>query len=187
MKEVFPENHHTHCAVHIERNVLTRFGLLASKCIQQIAKTFSVQKERLWLLQLNKISPKTYEYILSIDPNTWRTSSWSKEASLPPRYGITSSNISESTNSMFDKARDCPWLYCIDTILNIVTTRMFNLQSENLNKNGVMPPTQHLMQQRYQMCAGFEVIQLHETTDKFKVNRTNGPLGEVATAHRVDI
>jgi hypothetical protein len=58
---------------------------------------------------------------------------------------------------------------------------------ENLNKSGVMPPKHHLMQQRYQMCAGFEVIQLHETTDKFKNNRTNGPLGEVATAHRVDI
>jgi transposase-like protein len=111
MKEVFPENLHAHCAVHIERNVLTRFGLPASKCIQQIAKTFSVQKERLWLLQLNKISPKAYEYILSIDPTTWRTSSWSKDETLPPRYGITSSNISEATNSMFDKARNCPWLY----------------------------------------------------------------------------
>jgi transposase-like protein len=51
MKEVIPENHLAHCAVHIERNVLTRFGLPASKCIQQIAKAFSVQKQRLWLLQ----------------------------------------------------------------------------------------------------------------------------------------
>jgi hypothetical protein len=157
------------------------------KCIQQIAKTFSVQKERLWLLQLNKISPKAYEYILSIDPNTWRTSSWSKDESLPPRYRSTSSNISEATYSMFVKALDCQWMHCINTIQNIVNTRMFNLGSENLKKNGLMPPTQHLMQQRYQMCARFEVIQLHETTDKFKVNRTNGPLGEVATSHRVDI
>jgi hypothetical protein len=88
---------------------------------------------------------------------------------------------------MFDKASDRTWLYCIDTILNIVTAQMFNLQSENLNKEGVMPPTKHLMQQRYQMCAGFEVIQQHETPDKYKVNRTNRPLGEVATAHHVDI
>jgi hypothetical protein len=88
---------------------------------------------------------------------------------------------------MFDKACDSPWLYCIDTILNIVTVKMFNLRLENFKKDGVMPPTQHLMQQRYQICAGFEVIQLHETMDKFKLNGTNGPLGEVATAHRVDI
>jgi transposase-like protein len=45
MKEAFLENHHTHCAVHIERKVVTRFGLSASKCMQKHSwckKTFVV-------------------------------------------------------------------------------------------------------------------------------------------------
>jgi hypothetical protein len=67
----------------------------ASKCIQIIAKTFSVQKERVWLRELKETSAKAYEYVVGIEPSTWRNSSWSRDESLPPRYRITSSNISE--------------------------------------------------------------------------------------------
>jgi transposase-like protein len=98
MQIVFPDNHHMHCAVHIERNVLSRFGMPSSKCIQIIAKTFSIQKERVWRRELKETSAKAYDYVIDIEPNTWRNSSWSRDELLPPRYGITSSNISDSTN-----------------------------------------------------------------------------------------
>jgi hypothetical protein len=88
---------------------------------------------------------------------------------------------------MFENARNSAWLYCIDTIMNIITTRTFKLPSENADKEGVLPTTKYKMQQMYQLCAGYEAIQLHETTDKFKVNRNNGPIGEIEQGHRIDI
>jgi transposase-like protein len=74
MKVVFPDNHHTHCAVHIKWNVLSIFGMPASKCIQLMAKTFSIQKERVRLRELKETSAKAYKYVMGIEPNTGCTS-----------------------------------------------------------------------------------------------------------------
>jgi hypothetical protein len=40
---------------------------------------------------------------------------------------------------MYEEARMLPWLYCIDNILNIMSTRISTLQEENKNKTGVVP------------------------------------------------
>ena len=45
LKEEFPTNHQTSCAVHIQRNVLQRYGMPASKCIPFIGNTFSTREE----------------------------------------------------------------------------------------------------------------------------------------------
>jgi hypothetical protein len=40
---------------------------------------------------------------------------------------------------------------------------------------------------KYKMCTGFDVIQLHETNYKFKVNQNNGPVGDLEQGHIIDV
>ena len=135
LKEIFPNNHQTSCTVHIQRNVLVRYGMPASKCVPHIAKTYSTRQEDVWLKDLNTRSGLARNYVDNIPAETWRNTSWILDNSLPPRYGITSSNISESANSMFETARDCSWLDTIDLLLDIMTTRISKLRKKLSNSN----------------------------------------------------
>jgi hypothetical protein len=49
---------------------------------------------------------------------------------MPPRYGIVTSNTSESVNNMFRAARDVNWMDCVDIILDIMSTRISKLQTK---------------------------------------------------------
>jgi hypothetical protein len=40
--------------------------------------------------------------------SNWRSTQWLRNTKLPPRYGIVSMNISESSNSMYEEARKLP-------------------------------------------------------------------------------
>jgi hypothetical protein len=87
-------------------------------------------------------SEATFTYLVGptgIEPNKWRSPEWLKDVSLPPSYGIVSSNISKSVNSMYDDAGKSPWSHCLDNILNIVSTCMPTLREENKNKVGLLP------------------------------------------------
>ena len=60
---------------------------------------------------------------------------------MPPRYGIVTSNTSESVNNMFKLARDVNWMDCIDTILDIImSTRISTLETKwkNVPKHKVV-------------------------------------------------
>ena len=100
VKNIFPNNHHLHCVVHIKRNVL-KHGIPASKCVSKICYTFNMQQEDQWLNELQVQSVPAYQQIMNIDCKTWRSTSWIIHTDLPPRFGIVTSNYAESTNSMF--------------------------------------------------------------------------------------
>ena len=117
IKNVFPYNHY--CLVHIKCNAFN-YGNIVSKCISNICFAFDRQQEEFWINELKCHSLSAYSYIMNIEPTTWRNTSWVRNQDLPPRYGIVTSNLSESANSMFDSARDCTWLKCIDTIMHIM-------------------------------------------------------------------
>jgi hypothetical protein len=74
-----------------------------------------------------------------IGPSKWRSTEWMKDTTLPPRYGIVSTNILESSNSMYEDARNLSWLHCIDNIMNSISTRIVTLREGNRNKTGVVP------------------------------------------------
>ena len=173
-KEVFPENHHTNCQVHIRRNVMTRYGKQAAALIPKIGMTFSSRVEGYWLSKLQEKSPLAYDYIEGIDPNTWRCATWMTFTNLPPRYGITSSNISESVNKMFDKARNVNWLDCLDMMLDIISTRICNLRNEYKDRTGVIVRVEQQLRLLYNSSASFRVLAIEDDNDNFSVAPQKG-------------
>jgi transposase-like protein len=125
----FPENHACHCAVHLQRNVCTLFGARASKRICSIAQTFSKRMSRQWLQELEDTSPAARNYIDTVEPSQWRSTEWLDTPNLPPRYGICTTNMSESMNNMLVAARDVSWLESIDLILSKVISRTCELRA----------------------------------------------------------
>lgn len=93
---------------------------------------------------------------------------------LPPRFGITTSNMSEATNVLFKRARDCHFLDSIDIILDVMISRIAQIRERNEkveNKDCVVPEIYTLLKKRWENSAGCTVIQIDENSNYFKVNR----------------
>jgi MULE transposase domain len=115
LKDIFPENHSCSCAVHIARNVhQVKFGKKMSKYILPLSMTFSP-----YFLEeiLSKMTEDSRQYVEGIPASAWRNTEWVRDPSLPPRYGIWTSNMSEVTNSMFEEAREGSWLQSLHTMI----------------------------------------------------------------------
>jgi transposase-like protein len=111
LKDVFPKNHTTQCSIHIQRNVAAKFSNKVAADICNISKTFSVYQENNMLDNIKESSKLAYDYLVGdngIEPSKWRSTEWMKDRTLPPRYGIVSTNISESSNSMYEDASNLP-------------------------------------------------------------------------------
>ena len=97
VKEVFPMNHSCYCAVHIARNVQVKFGAHKSKNIVKLAKTFSMTEANYYM---DKLNGTCRQYVEGIEAEQWRSTAWlkafSRDQELPPRFGIVTSNMSES-------------------------------------------------------------------------------------------
>lgn len=179
----FPNNHCTSCAVHIQANLRHKFGSRAAAKVSELAKTFSTRREDEILQAIGRTSNQARAYIVDIEPKEWRSTEWIRSPALPPRYGITSSNMSESTNSMFNEARDLAWYDCMDWMLDKMSTRISTLRIDKKKHSGVVPLWKNVLQKRFDVCAGFTVLQLEENEDKYKVVRTLYRPGESARVH----
>jgi MULE transposase domain len=172
LTDIFPINHSTQCCIHIRRNVITRFrnGRLGEH-IYDIAKTFSSYQEHKMLETIRRQAPPAYEYLVGIAANKWRSTEWLRNKTLPPRYGIVSTNSSESSNSMYEDARRQPWLYCVDMILNSMSSRIALLREAHANDSGVVPKCAQIMEVRWRNCAPLRVFELEPGVDRYKVSR----------------
>ena len=121
LASVFPK-----CALHIQRNVFQRFGLNAATHNCTIAKTYTVIQEEN-LFQSIKKEEAVDNLKTVIRPNQWRSAEW-VDMSLPPRYGMTTSNISESANSMIDMGRRGTWLDCMHELISIMVLKIVKLR-----------------------------------------------------------
>jgi hypothetical protein len=140
----FPINHSSQCCIHIRPNVIARFrnGKLVEN-IYDISKTFSLCQENEMLETIRKQSPDAYENFVcenGIAANKWRSTEWLRNKTLPPRYGIVSTNSTKSSNSMYEDAKHLPWLYCLDTILNTMSTCISVLREASQDETGVVYP-----------------------------------------------
>ena len=56
----------------------------------------------------------------------WKCSQWIdwQHPYLPPRYGMVTSNTSETVNNMFTEARDVAWMEDLEKIVDIMSTRI---------------------------------------------------------------
>ena len=139
--------------------------------------------------QLQNHSVSAFKYVTDIIPNTWRNTCWNLDDSLPPRYGINTSNISESSNSMFEKARDCSWLDSIDIMLDIMSNRIYLLKKKYIRENAcdiVAPIVGHL-KKLYDASAGFVIIGTDDNEALFRIKRTDLSLTESRVWHDIDI
>ena len=147
LAEVFPNNIAMSCAMHIKSNVAQRFGQASAREIITIAKTYSARYAAHLVNEVRRHKPEAAEYIDDIT-DLWKSSQWmqpqfnplNRTVVMPPRYGIVTSNTSESVNSMFKPARDVNWMDCVDTILDIMSTRISTLQMKwkDVPKNKVI-------------------------------------------------
>jgi Transposase, Mutator family len=98
----FPKNHSTQCSIHIQHNVLTKsHPKNASTQVHEISKTFLYYQEEKMLEKIHLLSPAAHDYLVGetgFEASKWRSTKWIRNKKLPPRYGITSTNISESSN-----------------------------------------------------------------------------------------
>jgi Transposase, Mutator family len=92
LEETFSRNHSTHCSIHIQRNVQTKFCLReVSNDINKIARTFSTYQESKMIKNIEHHSVAVYDFLFGedgIEANKWRSTEWIKEKTLPTRYGI---------------------------------------------------------------------------------------------------
>ncbi len=167
LKEVFPRNHSCYCAVHIARNVQSLFGKKSAKFVVPLSKTFSTtHAEDL----LRRMVPLSRDYIARIDPQVWRSVSWLHDESLPPRYGIVTSNMSEATNSMFEDARDVHWLSSLNMMLTKMVERIAELSAKYKNQSGVVESVTEILRNHWKACSGLMVISMnHESQQLFTV------------------
>jgi hypothetical protein len=96
LEQIFPDNLSCFCAVHIARNVQMKHGgKKMAKYIFPLASTFSPAfAEEL----LAKMPVETRTYVEGIPRNRWRNTAWLQDLTLPARYGVLSSNMSEAAN-----------------------------------------------------------------------------------------
>ena len=126
LREVFPRNLAVSCAKHIQANVKAQFGQQCARYVIQIAKTFSTRKSADLLDKIQSIKPAAADYIENVE-DVWRSTDWmgaDSQRTLPPRYGIVTSNTSECVNNMFADAQDVGWLEAIERIVDIMSTRI---------------------------------------------------------------
>ncbi|KAG7355389.1 hypothetical protein IV203_000075 [Nitzschia inconspicua] len=89
-----------------------------------------------------------------ITANQWRSTAWVDDPTLPPRFGIVTTNMSESANSMVGEARTGSWLECTNNILRTMMNRICSLQEDDYGREGVVDKleTNRLLDVREQTC-----------------------------------
>ena len=174
VKEVFPTNVEFSCAQHIKANVLQRFGKKASKHVMAIAKTYSARYVEILMEKTKKVKPQAASYIQSIEDRgiLWKSSQWLKvEVPYPPRFGIVTSNTSESINSMFAGARDLPWMGALEQLVNLMSSRICQLRAKYAKKNDnePVPRVRKLLKARWEKAAAISVLEVEENCGNFEV------------------
>jgi MULE transposase domain/SWIM zinc finger len=187
LQDVFPGNHSCFCAAHIARNVEERFGAKHSRYVLPLAKTFSSAYAE-ELLQL--MGEQARNYVQQIEPQQWRSTAWLQDEGLPPRYGIVMSNVSESPDSIFDKARDVPWKSSVHIILTEIVIQVAKLSAEYRHKSGVIHNVLDHLTHCWESCEGMSIVPMNgdQSEDIVTVfEPVRGSLSEEATGYTMNV
>lgn len=187
LKNVFPSNHSWFCSIHIARNTQQIAGKKVASFVHPLSTSFSHPQTTRWLEKIEKMSHAGRSYLDGIEPNQWKGTAWLDDLGLPPRYGIVTSNMSESANSMFGKAREGSWLHSIDTILGTMTERIAMLRKRVADKEGIVPTVLKKLRESWEACAGYKVIEVHNQGDEFNVVRQSTSASEEPRRYNIDI
>ena len=174
LKLVFPDKYEMSCAKHIEANVAQKFGKQCARYVCAIAKTFSTRRSTRLFDEIRKVKPDAVKYLedLTNAGVLWRSTQWySAPTSMPPRYGIVTSNTSEAVNNMFYDARDCGWLDAVNKLVDIMSTRICTCRAKYMERHGseVVPRVAQMLKKRWDAAASMTVLELEAGCGDFKV------------------
>ena len=180
LKEVFPNVLEMSCARHIQANVCNRYGKAFHKHVMAMAKTYSVLYYNTVLEQVRTMKASAFNYIVKMTNNAdgeplktlWSNCQWNRTPKrdlpndpLPPRFGIVTSNTAESVNSMFNAARNLPWMDCVETIIDVMIRRICECRKKYAGEEGPrsVPHVRRLMKSRWKKTASISILELeHE-------------------------
>jgi MULE transposase domain/SWIM zinc finger len=178
LKAIFPNKYEMSCAKHIEANVAQKFGKQCAKYVCSIAKTFSTRASSYLFDEIRKVKPEAAAYLDNLTESgvLWRSTQWHSNSTppvqIPPRYGIVTSNTSESpANSMFSEARDLGWLEAVSKIVDIMSTRVCVCRKKYAERDGseVVPRVAQILKRRWDSAASMTVNELEVGCGDFKV------------------
>ena len=130
-----------------------------ARFVHALSTTFSKRVSTDLLQKIEDLSPRAKEYLEEIPASQWRNTAWLDDPCLPTRFGIVSSNMSESANSMFEEARTGSWLNSLDKILGKMFARISNLRKKLNGKSGIVDGVLAELRKNWEACAGYEVHQ----------------------------
>ncbi|KAG7359842.1 transposase [Nitzschia inconspicua] len=154
LQQVFPDNHHCFCSVHIARNVEKEVGKQVAKHVYALSATFSKRESDELRAKINAISVR-----LGGRPNP------------STRFGIVTTNMSESANEMFGEARNGSWLECTNAIVRTMMNRICSFREENYGREGFVDKVATILERRWKNCAGFQVREVVKGGSQFDVFR----------------
>ena len=174
LKDVFPNNHEMSCAKHIEANVTQRYGKQCGRYVVAIAKSFSTRYSNELLDVIRTIKGTAAKYLEDITSSgtLWQSTQWlNANPELPPRYGIVTSNTSESVNNMFADARNLGWPEALEKILDIMSSRICACRLKYQQREGgdVVPRVAQILKSRWDSAASMSVEELELGCGQFKV------------------
>ncbi|KAG7337239.1 MULE transposase domain containing protein [Nitzschia inconspicua] len=167
LQQVFPDNHHCFCSVHIARNVEREVGKQVGKHVYALSATFSKRESDKLMAKINAISVRGKKYLEGITAKQWRCTAWVDDPTLPPRFSIVTTYMPESTNSMIGEARSGSWLECTNDIVRTMMNRMCSLQEENYGREGVVDKVAGILERRWKECSGFQVREVVKGGSQF--------------------
>jgi hypothetical protein len=171
LQEVFPENHAMFCSIHIARNAAKFAGKKIAGLVYSLSKTSSHMVAGEIIEKIGKVSQRAKRYIEDIEKDQWRGTAWLDNPCLPPRYGICTSNLSESANQMFEEARDKSWLHSIDSVLSKMMKRIAISREKQKGQEGVVLTIRSILNKRWENVIGYEVYQLKAASDEYTIIR----------------
>ena len=155
------------CAKHIETNVTQRFGRMCGRHVMTMAKIYSQHYYDQVLDVIRQSKPQAANYIENISSNGifWSNLQWTNsDATLPPRFGIVTSNTSKSVNSMFNSAQDLPWMDALEKMVGIVMVRKRICSCRKkyalFPDSDVVGPAEGLIKTRWEATSSMSVMEL---------------------------
>ena len=152
-----------------------------------LAKTFSHRYAKFLLKEIGKMSRSAAQYVEEIEENRWRSTAWQADLGLPPRYGILTTNMSESANNMFEKAREGSWLSTIDSILVTMMERICTHREKMNGKDGYVGYVGSQLKKDWNACAGFKVWNGPVGGQEFRITRIATSATESAKNFTINI
>ncbi len=142
-----------------------------------LARTFSTLREAELLGKMRSIKPAAATYVLGMNNGMWRGMLWMNESHpLPPRYGILTSNSSESVNSMLVEARKLGWLEAVEKILDVMSTKISQRCQKYKQRDGNegVQRVAQVVCKSWDDAASMDVFNLEDESNEFKVVDTCG-------------